>query len=76
MSAPAARATVSQGCLVRFISAHTDGYRAVFNLYGIEEYSHREIAQRLGINEKSSSTQLCRARTLLARRIRDYLKTH
>ena len=62
--------------LMRFIAELPDGYRAVFNLYCIEEYSHREIAQMLGINEKSSSSQLFRARTLLARRIRDYLKTH
>lgn len=62
--------------LMRFVSELPDGYRVVFNLYCIEEYSHREIAQMLGINEKSSSSQLFRARTLLARRIRDYLKTH
>ena len=46
-----------------------DGYRTVFNLYCIEGYSHRDIAQMLGINEKSSSSQLFRARALLARRI-------
>ena len=37
---------------------------------------HREIARLLGINEKSSSSQLFRARTLLARRVREYLKSH
>lgn len=47
--------------LMRFVSELPDGYRAVFNLYCIEEYSHREIAQMLGINEKSSSSQLFRA---------------
>ena len=67
---------VPRDVLMRFVSELPDGYRAVFNLYCIEEYSHREIAQMLGINEKSSSSQLFRARTLLARRIRDYLKTH
>ena len=53
-----------------------DGYRTVFNLYCIEGYSHRDIAQMLGINEKSSSSQLFRARTLLARRIAAYMETH
>lgn len=67
---------VPRDVLMRFVGELPDGYRAVFNLYCIEEYSHREIAQMLGINEKSSSSQLFRARTLLARRIRDYLKTH
>lgn len=61
--------------LMRFIGELPDGYRTVFNLYCIEDYSHREIAQMLGINEKSSSSQLSRAKTLLAARIKDYLKT-
>ena len=47
-----------------------------FNLYCIEGYSHRDIAQMLGINEKSSSSQLFRARALLARRIGAYMETH
>lgn len=37
---------------------------------------HRDIAQMLGINEKSSSSQLFRARALLARRIGAYMETH
>lgn len=73
---PSEMASVPREVLMRFIAELPDGYRAVFNLYCIEEYSHREIARMLGINEKSSSSQLFRARTLLARRIRDYLKTH
>lgn len=72
---PSEMASVPREVLMRFISELPDGYRTVFNLYCMEEYSHREIAQMLGINEKSSSSQLFRARTLLARRIRDYLKT-
>lgn len=52
---------VPRDVLMRFVSELPDGYRAVFNLYCIEEYSHREIAQMLGINEKSSSSQLFRA---------------
>lgn len=65
---------IPQEVLLRFVSELPDGYRAVFNLYCIEGYSHRDIAQMLGINEKSSSSQLFRARALLARRIRDYLE--
>lgn len=69
-------ARVPREVLMRFVSELPDGYRAVFNLYCMEEYSHREIARMLGIHEKSSSSQLFRARTLLAHRIREYLKTH
>lgn len=68
-------ATVPREVLMRFLSELPEGYRAVFNLYCIEEYSHREIAQMLGIREKSSSSQLFRARAMLARKVREYLKT-
>lgn len=42
-----------------------DGYRTVFNLYAIEGYSHREIAQMLGIEETTSRSQFHRAKGLL-----------
>ncbi len=66
--------SVPQEVLMRFVGELPDGYRAVFNLYCIEEYSHREIAEMLGINEKSSSSQLFRARTMLAKKVMEYLK--
>lgn len=69
-------ARVPRDVLMRFIGELPEGYRAVFNLYCIEEYSHRDIARMLGINEKSSSSQLFRARAMLARRVRAYLETH
>ena len=69
-------AHVPRDVLMRFVGELPEGYRAVFNLYCIEEYSHRDIAQMLGINEKSSSSQLFRARALLARKIKEYLGTH
>lgn len=51
-----------------------DGYRTVFNLYCLDGYSHKEIAEQLGINEKSSASQLTRAKALLAQKIKNYLK--
>jgi RNA polymerase sigma factor (sigma-70 family) len=41
------------------------GYRTIFNLYAIEGYSHKEIAELMGINENTSKSQLCRARSIL-----------
>ncbi|GAB3688370.1 sigma-70 family RNA polymerase sigma factor [Spirosoma flavus] len=41
------------------------GYRTVFNLYAIEGYTHREIAEQLRISENTSKSQLSKARTLL-----------
>ena len=55
--------------LMQMIADLPTGYRAVFNLYVIEGFSHREIAQMLGIHEKSSSKQLTLARRALASRI-------
>ena len=41
------------------------GYRMVFNLYVIEGYSHKEIAEELNITENTSKSQFSRARTFL-----------
>ena len=73
---PSEVARIPRDVLMEFVGELPDGYRTVFNLYCIEGYSHRDIAQMLGINEKSSSSQLFRARTLLARRIAAYMETH
>ena len=73
---PSEVARIPRDVLMGFVSELPDGYRTVFNLYCIEGYSHRDIAQMLGINEKSSSSQLFRARALLARRIGAYMETH
>lgn len=41
------------------------GYRTIFNLYAIEGYSHKEIAEMLQISEGTSKSQLSRARMIL-----------
>jgi len=41
------------------------GYRTVFNLYAIEGYSHKEIADSLDITVNTSKSQLSRARKML-----------
>lgn len=53
---------IPQKVLMQFISELPAGYRTVFNLYVFEEKPHKEIAQMLGINEKSSASQLTRAK--------------
>jgi len=47
------------------------GYRTVFNLYAIEGYSHKEIADLLGISEGTSKSQLSRARVILQSKIKN-----
>ena len=40
-------------------------YRTVFNLYVVEGYSHKEVAELLGITESTSRSNLVKARTKL-----------
>ncbi|MDJ1469589.1 sigma-70 family RNA polymerase sigma factor [Cytophagaceae bacterium DM2B3-1] len=56
--------------LLALIQQLPDGYRTVFNLYAIEGYSHKEIAEQLGISENTSKSQLSRARALLQENLR------
>lgn len=65
---------IPESVIMKFISELPQGYRTVFNLFVFEEKSHKEIASMLGINERSSSSQLLRAKSALARRINEYIK--
>ena len=56
--------------LLGLISELPAGFRTVFNMYVIEGYSHKEIADTLGITEGTSRSQLQRARTLLQDKIK------
>ena len=51
--------------LMNMIQEMPAGYRVVFNMYAIDGYSHKEIAEALGISENTSKSQLSRARTYL-----------
>jgi RNA polymerase sigma factor (sigma-70 family) len=55
--------------LLKVIQKLADGYRMVFNMYVIEGYSHKEIAENLGISEGASKSQLSRARAILQQEI-------
>lgn len=51
--------------ILELITSLPDGYRAVFNLYVVEGYSHTEIATILNITEGTSRSQLFKAKMLL-----------
>lgn len=51
--------------MLHLISRLPEGYRLVFNLYAIEGYSHKEIADMLDIQESTSRSQLVKARKML-----------
>jgi RNA polymerase sigma-70 factor (ECF subfamily) len=51
--------------LMALIQALPAGYRTVFNLFVIEGYAHKEIAEMLGISENTSKSQFMKARGYL-----------
>ena len=73
---PDACDTIPVQVLMRFIGELPAGYRTVFNLYVMEGKSHKEIAALLGINEKSSASQLARAKAALAEKVKGWMKTN
>ena len=64
---------IDAATIMQMIAELPDGYRTVFNLYCLDGFSHQQIAQQLGISEKTSSSQLARAKALLARKIKAYI---
>ena len=45
----------------------------VFNLYVMEDMTHKDIANKLGITEGTSKSNLARAREILKRKVKEYL---
>ncbi len=64
--------------LMHMIQELPSGYRMVFNLYAIDGYSHKEIAEQLDISENTSKSQLSRARAYLQKILleRDWTTQH
>lgn len=56
--------------IVMMIQELTPKYRMVFNLYAIEGYSHKEIAEKLSISEGTSKSNLSRARRILQEKVK------
>lgn len=60
--------------LLILIQQLPDRYRLVFNLYVLDNYSHKEIAEMLSISEGTSKSNLSRARTILKEKIMNHQK--
>lgn len=67
-------ASIPQDKLLEFISSLPDTQRAIFNMFCLDGYSHKEIAEMLGISETGSSSLLAKAKTRLKRQIVEYLR--
>lgn len=51
--------------IMNIINELSPGYKQIFNLHVVEGYSHKEIADMLGITEGTSKSQLARAKGVL-----------
>lgn len=58
--------------LLKLLNYLPEGAKTIFVLYAIEGYSHREIAEQLGISEGTSKSQLNVSRTKLKELIEMY----
>ncbi len=56
--------------LYNLLKTMPEGYRMIFNLYAIEGYKHKEIAEKLNIDESTSKTQYLRAKNWLIKQMK------
>ena len=60
--------------LLKVIQALPPGYRMVFNMFAIEGFQHKEIAEMMGIDVTTSKSQYSRARKLLREKLAELKK--
>ena len=65
---------VSLDFLLSIVQELPDRYRLVFNLYVLDDYSHQEIAEMLGISQGTSKSNLARARMILKTKVETFKK--
>jgi len=68
---PDAVQVLSENELMQLLTELPTGYKVVFNLFAIEGYSHKEIAEMLGIEESTSRSQLVKARKMLQSKVNE-----
>jgi RNA polymerase sigma-70 factor (ECF subfamily) len=62
--------------ILQFVQELSPTYRLIFNLYAIEGYAHKEIAEQLNITEATSRSTLAKARTILKNKLTQYYSYH
>ena len=63
---------LSANDLIKLVHELPPRYRMVFNLYAIEGYSHKEIAEMMGITTGTTKSNLSRARNILQQKVKQY----
>jgi RNA polymerase sigma-70 factor (ECF subfamily) len=59
--------------ILALVQELSPGYRTVFNMYVVEGYTHKEIADMLNISEGTSKSQLSRAKVILQEMVRTFI---
>jgi RNA polymerase sigma-70 factor (ECF subfamily) len=62
--------------IIRLVQQLSPGYRTVFNMYVVEGYTHKQIADILGISEGTSKSQLSRAKTILQALVNKHVEVY
>ena len=73
---PSAVSLIAAEEILQCIQSLSPAYRTVFNLYVVEGYAHKEIADMLGITESTSRSNLVKARNKLREMITLVELTH
>jgi RNA polymerase sigma factor (sigma-70 family) len=60
--------------IIQLVQQLSPGYRTVFNMYVVEGYTHRQIAEELGISEGTSKSQLSRAKMILQELVKKFIQ--
>jgi len=60
--------------IIQLVQQLSPGYRTVFNMYVVEGYTHKQIAEALGISEGTSKSQLSRAKLILQDLVRQFIE--
>ncbi len=64
-TAPNPEEIAQENSILELLNKLPTGYRTIFNLYVIEGYKHKEIAEKLNISINTSKSQLIKARKRL-----------
>ncbi len=60
--------------IINLVQQLSPGYRTVFNMYVVEGYTHKQIAEKLGISEGTSKSQLSRAKQILQQLVQTFIE--
>lgn len=68
---PSVEAKIYEEELLELLKVLPDGYRTVFNMYALDGFSHKDIAEKLGITDSTSRSQLVKARKMLQKLLKE-----